>query len=84
MSQRKAKEKDKICSWRYKLIFHGVAGDYKQNIAKQYGLEKPIYYVIENVKYDRKISICASLLPDCHLVFKNCTFKEAIGIDQAN
>lgn len=84
VSERKAKEKDSICSWRYKLIFHGIGGDYKKSIAKKYDLEKPIYYVIENVKYDREISICGSLLPDCHVVFKSCTFKEAIRIDQAN
>lgn len=84
VSERNAKEKDSICSWRYKLIFHGIGGDYKKSIAKKYDLEKPLYYVIENVKYDKEIRICGSLLPDCHLVFKNCTFKEAISIDQAN
>lgn len=84
VSGRKAKEKDRVCSWRYNLIFHGIGGDYKKSIAKKYDLEKPLYYVIEKVKYDREINICASLLPDCHVIFKNCTFKEAIGIDQAN
>lgn len=84
VSKRKAKEKDSICPWRYRLIFHGIGGDYKKSIAKKYDLAKPIYYIIKNVKYDREINICASLLPDCHLVFEYCTFKEGIGIDQAN
>ncbi len=77
---RKLKKKEKYIH-RYELIFKCIP--LKDEIYKIYNLEKPVYYIIYDVKFDREINIRASV-KNCHVFFENCTFTGAVEIDFAD
>ena len=53
-----------------------------KEIATSYKLNKPIYYIIENMNFDRILQFYS--VPDTYIKFKNCSFNEAIRIKQAD
>lgn len=66
---------------RYNLIFRCIP--LKEEIYKTYNLEKPVYYIIYDIKFDKEINIRASV-KNCHVLFENCTFTGAVEIDFAD
>jgi len=46
---------------------------YNKSILTRYNLDKPIYYVIENMDFKDKIEFY--IQKNAHLIFKNCTFN---------
>ena len=49
---------------------------------KKHKLDKPVYYVIENMNFDRMLKFTS--LPNTHVIFKNCKFNDAINIMYAD
>lgn len=72
-------EKNKSQTFGYDYTF--LDTDYfkhNQDIIKQYDIDKPIYYVIENMFFNDKIRF--HLKKNSHIIFKNCTFTSSIEL----
>lgn len=71
--------KDKKSNFSYDLTFYGVfpkdLEESKEELMK-YGLDKPIYYVIDGFNFDERIKIHS--YGNAKVIFKNCTFVDEI------
>ena len=64
----------------YKLEFRGFFYNDKETkeIFNYYSLNKPVYYVLENIVFDRSLEFFGNM--GTHIIFKNCSFKDGVGI----
>lgn len=63
----------------YEIYFKHILD---KEIATSYKLNKPIYYIIEDMNFDRMLQFYS--VPDTYIKFKNCSFNDAIRIIQAD
>lgn len=69
----------------YKLVLGGLyrtEDETSINICTNCGLKKPIYYIIDGVKFDSHVETFSR--DDAHILFRNCTFKKTIKINYGN
>lgn len=52
-----------------------------KKVLSLYNLTKPIYYVFDNITFDKKVALKSIF---CKVIFKNCTFKGDIQFDYNN
>ena len=77
VDENKIKRKEKYKYLLIYMVFFIPLDDSDKRVAKAYNLEKPIYYVIENMDFEKEISVYAT---SNNVIFKNCTFKSKVFV----
>ena len=63
----------------FKYLCSGIMPNNKE-LAKKIGLDKPIYYVFDGIKFDCK-ELLIKGINNCNVIIKNCKFPWKIKID---
>lgn len=63
----------------YKLYFMHILD---KETAKIHKLNKPIYYIIEDMTFDERLEFTS--VPNTYIKFKNCKFNDCISIERAD
>lgn len=76
------KQANKHC---YLLNLSGPNRDFRmiEKQSKYFGLDKPVYFIFENIKFSRRISIIVNAISFVNVTFKNCVFNDGIWIDSS-
>lgn len=53
----------------------------REALAKNYNLEKPVYYIFDNIIFDPYLNFSSQ---STNIIFKNCTFYKGISIQEAD
>lgn len=65
----------------YDIMFYGV-DSFEPSLLHTYSMDLPVYYVIENMKFDYDLKIMAR--NNTCVIFKNCVFQKSIKISWAD
>ena len=66
----------------YTLNKEEINYEKQKKLFDYYDLNKPFYYIIDGMIFDKKINL--SVNPESTVVFRNCTFKEGIEINNSD
>lgn len=68
---------------KYDLPLNGmnVINKESRNLVNKLNLNKKVYYIFENISFDKNLSIHSSF---SHIIFKNCIFSTRIRVSYAN
>jgi len=78
VDEKKLKKHSNDIFW-YKLNLYGIPLGYKE-IASKYGFDKPVEYVIEGIKFDKRILVNSY---NADIIFRKCIFSRIVAIDHA-
>lgn len=71
------KKKCKENKYHYTIPCFGNAYQYNyKDLARKLNLDKPICYIIENIDFDKRVSIFG--YNDCEVIIRNCNFEQGI------
>ena len=71
------KKKCKENKYHYTIPCFGNAFEYNyKDLARKLNLDKPICYIIENIDFDKRVSIFS--YNDCEVIIRNCNFEQGI------
>ena len=74
-------KKSAICKERNEFFYNiNLRGTtfYGEELKNKYNLNKPIYYIFDNITFNRKLYLLSGV--NTHIIFRNCTFNDAIEI----
>ena len=63
------------------IVFYGV-DSYEPSLLHTYSIDKPVYYIIENMKFDHGLKFLAR--NNTCILFKNCIFERFVNIPWAD
>lgn len=71
------KKKCKENKYHYTIPCFGNAFEHNyKDLARKLNLDKPICYIIENIDFDKRVSIFG--YNDCEVIIRNCNFEQGI------